>query len=247
MMSFQKLKDAYPDITINGGIFAALQELDVPWADESISTLLDIDYIANRSGNKIISGLVDMFLADGVISTSANEILATTIFALYGEKWAKLWATLSLEYNPIENYSMVETMRGDEKITAYGHQTQRTNDLTHGKTGTVTTEPGSETTETNSVYGFNSSEAVDSDIKTTGVTGSDETTYNTEDTDTGTQTDTESGRDVETRNYQLSRAGNIGVTTSQQMIESERNLWQWDFFRSVVYPDIDRILTIEIY
>ena len=62
-----------------------------------------------------------------------------------------------------------------------------------------------------------------------------------------THTDTGSGSDTDTRNYTLTRAGNIGVTTSQQMIESERNLWLWDFFHKVVFPDVDRILTISIY
>ena len=44
----------------------------------------------------------------------------------------------------------------------------------------------------------------------------------------------------------LSRHGNIGVTTSQQMINSEIELWQWDFF-SGVFKDIDKILTIHTY
>ena len=44
----------------------------------------------------------------------------------------------------------------------------------------------------------------------------------------------------------LSRHGNIGVTTSQQMINSEIELWQWNFF-SEVFKDIDKILTIQTY
>jgi len=31
------------------------------------------------------------------------------------------------------------------------------------------------------------------------------------------------------------------------MIESERNLWFWNFFYNVVFPDIDRVLTLQIY
>ena len=44
----------------------------------------------------------------------------------------------------------------------------------------------------------------------------------------------------------LTRHGNIGVTTSQQMLNSEIELWQWDFF-SGVFKDIDKILTIQTY
>ena len=74
-----------------------------------------------------------------------------------------------------------------------------------------------------------------------------ETNYNISESDTGTQSTADTGRDTSTRNYELERSGNIGVTTSQQMIERERNLWIWNFFRNTVFPDIDRVLTVQIY
>lgn len=45
---------------------------------------------------------------------------------------------------------------------------------------------------------------------------------------------------------ELIRKGNIGVTTSQQMITQERILWDWKFFDRV-FEDIDSILVIDIY
>lgn len=335
-MSFTRVKDAFPNWLTSGGIFSELQELNIPWKEAGIATELDIDYYANHSANKIVSGLVDNIVTD-IPATGENlTTIAGVIFALYNSKWSKLWATMNFVYNPIENYNMVETMRGDEKITAYGHvltreddtthtktgtetetpdltdlrtddlthaktgtETEtpdltdlRTDDLTHAKTGTETETPDTEVNIENNVFGFNSSVAVPSDSNQRTETGTTETEYDTSETDTGTQTtthtgtnekeydtsetdtgtqttthtgtneieydttesdtgsvtNTESGRDVETRNYQLTRAGNIGVTTSQQMIEAERDLWRmWDFFRMIVYPDIDRILTIDIY
>ena len=77
--------------------------------------------------------------------------------------------------------------------------------------------------------------------------GANTTTFNTTDTDNGTQTFLDGGSDTNTRNYEMTRSGNIGVTTSQQMIESERAVWMWNFFHDVVFPDIDRVLTIQIY
>ena len=77
----------------------------------------------------------------------------------------------------------------------------------------------------NKVYGFNSSTPVPSDETDSGISGSESNV----------------------RNYELHRTGNIGVTTSQQLIESERNLWIWNFFNDVVFPDIDRVLTIQMY
>lgn len=77
--------------------------------------------------------------------------------------------------------------------------------------------------------------------------GTNTTQYNTTDSDTGTQTYRDTGSDTNTRNYTLTRTGNIGVTTSQQMIQSERELWLWEYFYNIVFPDIDRILTLPIY
>ena len=53
--------------------------------------------------------------------------------------------------------------------------------------------------------------------------------------------------DKTTYNSTLKRSGNIGVTTSQQMIEQEINLWKWNYFRDVVFPDVAKALTISLY
>lgn len=53
--------------------------------------------------------------------------------------------------------------------------------------------------------------------------------------------------DKTTYNSTLIRSGNIGVTTSQQMIEQEINLWKWNYFRDVVFPDVAKALTISLY
>lgn len=45
---------------------------------------------------------------------------------------------------------------------------------------------------------------------------------------------------------ELTRKGNIGVTTSQQMINSELELREYNFIETI-YSDIDSILTLKIY
>ena len=67
-------------------------------------------------------------------------------------------------------------------------------------------------------------------------TGSDETT----ETHTGTE------KNDEHVVHHLERKGNIGVTTSQQMIQSERDLWMWDYWQTVM-RDIDNCLVLKIY
>ena len=58
---------------------------------------------------------------------------------------------------------------------------------------------------------------------------------------TGTETESETGT------IKRERFGNIGVTTSQQMLQSELDLWKnWDFVEQV-YKDVDTVLTCPLY
>jgi len=278
----KRLKQIFENWKLSA-VFAVLNTKAVPWAQTVNAAPLDLDYVGNFSGRKIVSNLVESLLGeddDATLTPADLSMLCDIIVALYGTKWSKLWDTMAFDYNPIENYSMVETMTNDETVTEYGKthtrtdnlqhqrtdnlQHQRTDNLQHAKTGTETETPNTRTSEDKSAYGFNSVEAVPTDEREIANTGTNQMTYNTQDADTGTQTEADTGTqtdahtgtqteadtgsDTSTRNYRLTRAGNIGVTTSQQMVESERELWRmWDFFRSIVYPDIDRVLTIEIY
>lgn len=61
-----------------------------------------------------------------------------------------------------------------------------------------------------------------------------------------THGETVTGSDEREITRELTRSGNIGVTTSQQMIQSEIELWQWNFFETV-FNDIDTVLTIQVY
>lgn len=245
------------------GIFSALQSENVPWQADNISLSLDLEYHGNISGQKVISPLLSAFLINGVLPSEDLSTLAHAIFIMYGVNWEKEWATLLAEYNPIENYSMTEEMTDDTTVDEYGKTVTRTDNLQHTKTGsetntpntTETNTPNLQTTEGNKVFGFNSSVGVDSDSSVSAATGTNTITktgtetlqHNVTDSDTGTQTHRDGGSDTHTRNYTLTRSGNIGVTTSQQMLQSERDLWVWNFFREIVFPDIDRVLTLGIY
>ena len=394
-----KLNNLY---NLTNAVFTDLQSLDVPWKSKNIAQKLDIAYMGNQSGQKNISPLVEQFVEDDEISTADRATIASVIFALNNDNWTKLYNTLSLEYNPIENYHMIEEMTDDETKTDYGHTNTRTDNLTHTKAGSeaityntsdartdnlthtkagseaityntsdartdnlthtkagseslsksetdntnaththeikgaeqhmpaistknsavpfngtnaelstiasnegieqtqyvgredIDTNAGSETKSGTETTSFTNRVDTDAGTQTTLKTGTETTSFTdrvdtdagtqttlktgTEttsftgrsDTDTGTQTtlktgtettsftgrsdtDTgtvgyvEGGSDTSTRNYTLERSGNIGVTTSQQMIESERELWLWNFFYKIVFPDVDRILTIDIY
>lgn len=218
----QKLIDVWDGWLTGGGVFSVLESLEgvtLPWAEDAISSELDAEYYGNVSGDKPCSPLLRKMVEGATMTTTEKEFAASVIVSLCLPNWTREWATLSAEYNPIENYSMTEQMTDDETVSDYGRVHTREDNLKNeSKTA---------------VYGFNSTDPSDAG------TG--------EITNTGVVTDRDSGSDTHTRNYTLSRSGNIGVTTSQQMLQSERDLWMWNFFRDVVFPDVDRVLTLPIY
>ena len=254
---YLRLDDIFPDGIIGDGVFSALQSTEVPWKDENISTSLDTLYHGNH-GARIISPLVKKLLdTDNTLSSANKTRLATAIFNLYSEKWTKLWNTLSLEYDPIKNYDMEERETPAE-ITRTITPAETTETLTPAET-TVNEKPA-KTVQENTVSAFNSDDYVD-DTKTT-VTGDDEdkgvTSVEVDSSGSnklevdraGTnklEVDTAGSEIITIQNERvLTRSGNIGVTTSQQMIQSERDLWQWNFFESV-FTDLDYVLTLQIY
>lgn len=275
-----KLIDTSPNPFTNGdGIITKLQSYNPPWGQLNINDDLDLYYYGNISGNKIISPIVEKLLnSENKIDETEQNTLAKIIFSLYNKKWVRLWAVFQSEYDPIENYNMIENgnetseFEHGETITRTDNLTQtRTDNLTHNKTGTETESPNItesrnqtiNSSTNDNIYGFNSSDASPAnagnqqtiDANTLNRTGSNTMQYNTSDTNTGTQqnsnTGTEThehtGTDTNEREHTLTRHGNIGVTTTQQMLQSEIELWQWDFFNNVLFPDLDRVLTIQIY
>lgn len=252
-MRTKKLNDVF---TPDNGIFANLENYDVPWKDLDIALLLDSEYHFNVAGMRSISPLLYNLLDDAeTLTAEQRSYIASIVSSMFSLRWSKLWETMNFEYNPIENYDMTEEMTNDETVTEYG----KTDTLTHDTTEeteiekNTTDERTADLTTTNEreVQGFNSSAYVPSEKTTETESGTDTTTHTGTDTDTrtktGTETNVQSGSDTNTRNYTLTRHGNIGVTTSQQMIESERNLWNWEFFYDVVFPDVNRILTLCVY
>lgn len=136
-------------------------------------------------------------------------------------KWSidHLWEITQLEYNPIENYDRQETW------TDSGNGTFQKGDVTTSETlqkGNVTTTYGKGSESTHKVAAFNAADAqlADTDTVTDSGTdtqsfGADRNTGNVHNAlDTSTSDSTHSGR----------VHGNIGVTTAQQMIESEIDL-----------------------
>lgn len=242
------MNDAYPNGKLGNGIFHDLQEFLVPWKSEDISEDLDIVYYS-KSGKKYLSEMVDTVIDDSGLSAAYRRTIAKAIYKVFNRQWAKLYATLNFSYDPIENYRMIEVeqMQREDTLTKEESSTlERSGNNSVSNTGTLETE--SEKARENGIYGFNSSDSVGSD--TSNETGTDTETRNLTTAESIDESESETletnSDNATTENRSLTRSGNIGVTTSQQMIESERDLWQWNFFNNV-FSDIDSILCLDIY
>lgn len=256
---------------ISSGIFHYLDSLDVPWKSLNIADSLDLDYYGNRSGEKLISPLIEKLLSSETLSNTDMQALANVIFVKHGKNWDELWKTLNYEYNPIENYNMEEKHTGTDTHTYEPDNYKET--ITHtyepdDYKETVTQKPTNWQTETTGLkadnasesqtqyYGFGSTDAVPVQDVTTDVknkqTVTNSGTFATETTREGKETNTDEttreGTETNTTEYDttLTRTGNIGTLTTQQMVQQQRDLWYFKIF-DVVFKDVDNILTLSIY
>ena len=183
---------------------------------------LDEDYFIEHSSEKYLSRFTQLLIDKlGVDHLSdVCEKLSFHVVNKFGLKWWKISQAITTDYRPLENYDMEEI---------------RTPNLTENLTRKQNTDTNVNQSTESGIYGFNSTESQptatgEGDTHTTGLKA------NNEIADTKTNTGTES----------LTRHGNIGVTTSQQMLESEIKLRQYNFIEEV-FKDIDSILCLKIY
>lgn len=226
----QRVNEVYPTDYVldsdNKKIFDflfAYEDLQGFITEDNIKILND-DYYIGSSADKFLSPLAEKLLANGMSKERLSSLMAAMCFNRFGSKWIHLWDALNAEYNPLENYSMEEIRTPDlEDETTRNEKTDIVVDR--------------DTSATSKYKGFNADEPVtvsqtdgSEDVETTGAKADNEASTTV--TRTGTETTT--------------RSGNIGVTTSQQMLESELKVRQYDFYRTV-FEDIDSLLCLSIY
>nr|DAM81293.1 MAG TPA: hypothetical protein [Caudoviricetes sp.] len=272
-INLNKMIDVYANYPTDGGVFSPMNS--APWADTMTGLNLDIAYLDGHSGERYCSNIINRRLDDSdVLSTDNRALISNILWAMFGIQWTRLWATMKpVEYDPLTNYKMQETMEGTENST-------RTPDLTKGDTGTVQTtgqdkrtpdlsrkgtgtvkDDGSATNNNQTgIWGFNSSTSVPSDMSDGTATNENTTTRDLTETETGTDTTDHTNIDTYNRSYtetgtdttagtssrKLTRTGNIGTNTFQNLLQQERNIWMYDFFEQV-FKDVDSVLTIPIY
>lgn len=163
--------------------------------------------------------------------------------------WTKLYDTLNLKYNPIDNTDKYEDYT-DERTT------ERT---TAGET--ASTSGGTDSRTENETTSGTRNETADHDVSAENASyyqpdsrdatrGSNEDSR--ENTARGTTSLTSNGTNSETENYTdtfthtLHTHGNIGVTTTQQMIEAERESVRYNLVEEIA-ADYQAAFCLDIY
>lgn len=168
------------------------------------------------------------------------------------DSWQKLYNTLLLEYNPLENYDrneeIAETRTIKEEGTETGKEDKNASSGQSTSSSQTLTDSG-EQKDSRSSESFRDVSAENAtdyqhDTKDTG-TGSSTTTSRSdssnelseeltlESTEGATRSQSSSHNTEDSFTHTNRTHGNIGVTTSQQMIQSEREL-----VRYVIYEEI---------
>lgn len=138
--------------------------------------------------------------------------------------WNRIFSASQLEYNPIENYNRteIETIDDEHSDTHSGNDVSRLSGVDSQSTSNTETNSGTDTGtnkitayDSNTLYTHDSSDVVHGHIVSD--SGSASTTYG--------RTDTLTHGLVRSFDGEITRenhtTGNIGITTSQQMLEQE--------------------------
>lgn len=168
--------------------------------------------------------------------------------------WDRVYSAMNLDYNPIENYDRQET-ETTTGTRAHSGKDTTTRSGTVSETGSTTASTQGTASEsgttTNKIAGFDSTTLVDHDSSTGSNTrqASDSSTGSS--TRSGTDSSTQElthGEQIADSGSRTSRIhGNIGVTTSQQMLQSELDLAPNLNIYQYITADFRKRFCVEVY
>ena len=214
------------DLLVTGGIFTKIQQTNgqpFEWLTNNFAMELDKILYLERSGSKPLSPFYQRLLDYKEDGNEIDELqmIANSIITQYANKWNRLYLAIMKDYDPIENYNMVQV---------------ETPDIEKKRTKNESTKLSTTNTSESSTHGFNSGTAVpvnEGEVTSVVEGDADDNEVNESETETGTR--------------ELTRHGNIGVTTSQQMLESEIKLRNSYTFVDGILHDVDVTMCLLVY
>lgn len=194
---------------------------------QGIASNLDDYYYFAWSGDKWASPVVEK-----MVKLEQIHYLTPMFWSVYGEQLLRQWDNFTREYDPIADYDVTEetgyTHHGGGKVTDSG-------DDTRSKWNSVES--------TSSVWGVNSSSAVDSDKTVTNYGNSE---------NNGLKDKVEYGKirsSTENANDELSihKYGNLGINPISDFIKKDIELWKLNFYQNIFFKALDSFLALPIY
>ena len=227
------LMEAYQKTMTSSGFILDLydylneQQIEVPFMHQEYAGKLDNYYYYAWSGDKWASPIVEKLLKTDDLSE-----LPAMFWAVYGAQLMRQWENFTREYDPIDDYDITEetgyTHHGGGRVTDSG-------DDVRTKWGDVES--------TSSVWGVNSSSAVDSD-KTVTDYGNSQNNGLKDMVEYGkTRASTENANDELT----IHKYGNLGINPISDFLKKDIELWKLNFFQNIFFKAIDSFLALPIY
>lgn len=173
------------------------------------------------------------------------ERLVHTWFTSRKTDFQYMWDALHAEYNPIENYDRHDDFT--EEIDSTTNRESNVKTTQEGEANTEdssTTTPGRTTEEQVSAFDSGSYQP-SKKIAESGTESSEGTSHGTNSSTTTGEGTEKSVLDHTKKNTGRSH-GNIGVTTNQQMIESELQLRRFNLYKTIALEFEDEF-TIPVY
>lgn len=222
---------------------------------EGVDKKLVVNCILERHGNAALAHPDPEWMRHYIGTWSARRLPI----------WEKLDATLHLEYNPIENYDRKEDIEEKRVIgrttsgSANGTNTENLSETSSGTSSEETSETGTEDTTEENIRDVSAENATDYQAdtkntntatvgrKTDGTTSNETSQESSSDRNISTTSET-SGKENTTDTFTHSNRthGNIGVTTSQQMIQSERDLVRYSLIEEIT-EDYRDAFCLDVY
>lgn len=141
------------------------------------------------------------------------------------DKWVK---ALNIEYDPLFNYDRTEEYE-DEHNGDFSREGSIESSGSNTRTDNLTTTPGTNVTHSEKAYNDANFVETSKDAQTGAITntGTQGNTYDDE------ASNDESGSDHYKNTHKARLFGNIGVTTSQQMLQSELDIARWNLYEHI--------------
>ena len=184
---------------------------------QAIDTILQLNHEADwLPSHYINNAIIDRYYGYALTFSDNLDFLRRKmqyIIDTHKEYYNRVWELSLIEYNPIENYSMTE--QGTDR-----HCTQNINRHGEYSSNELTSNTHNENVQDGSAYGYNDGQQpISKQTENNTQKAGSNARGNMESTDKGA----EMGKTI----HEFKRSGNIGVTTSQQMLSSEKDLQKW--------------------